>query len=715
MRPGGLRGAAVVAAGLLGLALATALAAAEPTIETVDELLEQASQQADAGDFDEAQTLAAQAVRDAERVGDPLTLGAALQAHASAHTRRNRYAQAEAALMRALEVLTPLGPTVALVYTQEELAKIYRLQADYVTALEWLRRALRSLEPLDDKLLTIDTYQAFGSVYDLMGDLEKSLRWSHKALALARAENDTRGIANALYAVAESHKVLGEYEMALANFRDALALDERTGVVRNIAYSHVKVGYMLLLLARYEESRPHLTQARTLFTQLDTPRDLHWAVIDIARLDIAEGHLDAAREPLESALARALEAPWPRLIVMARIALADLAEREERYDDAADHLNLALQDAQAQQEMHRVVELYTRQARVLALAGQPTLALEALQARVALEQQLFDVRRTSVLAALQGEVEFERQAERLRVAEQEEALARLELEREATLRILWVGAVLVLCALSFLVYGRLVAQRQTKRLSAEVAQKTSALRERHAELERAYAAVDRASLTDAMTGLANRRFLERHIEADAARALRLHEDARLAGEVPTSADLVFFLVDLDHFKTINDQQGHAAGDAVLVEVSRRLERVFRQGDFVVRWGGEEFLLVARFVDRQGAAAIAERIRRAVADTPFSLAEGSVRCTCSIGFSAYPLQADRPAACAWEDVMAIADQALYTVKRGARDGWVGYLTARDVPSTTPIAQWVPRVVSGGAIEAVVSEGVQLREAEPDASS
>ncbi|MEO0425753.1 MAG: GGDEF domain-containing protein, partial [Pseudomonadota bacterium] len=423
----------------------------------------------------------------------------------------------------------------------------------------------------------------------------------------------------------------------------------------------------------------------------------------------------AARDPLESALVRALEAPWPRLIVLARISLAELAEGEARYDVAVEHLNLALQDAQAQQEQYRVVELYTRLARVLAKAGQPTPALEALEARVALEQELFDVRRTAVLAALQSEVEFERQAQRLETVEREEAIARLKLEQEATQRFIWAGTVLVLCALSFLVYGRLAAQRQAERLRAEVAEKTSALRERHAELERAYAAVDRASLTDTMTGLANRRFLERHIEVDAARALRLHEDARLNREAPANADLVFFLVDLDHFKTINDERGHAAGDAVLVEVSRRLERVFRQGDFVVRWGGEEFLLVARFVNREGAAAIAERIRRAVADTPFSLTEGSVSCTCSIGFSAYPLQADRPAACAWEEVVALADQALYTVKRGARDGWVGYLTARDVPPTTPIAKWVPHVVSGGAIEAVVSEGVRLGEAEPDASS
>jgi len=124
-------------------------------------------------------------------------------------------------------------------------------------------------------------------------------------------------------------------------------------------------------------------------------------------------------------------------------------------------------------------------------------------------------------------------------------------------------------------------------------------------------------------------------------ALRRHEDGDARG-----SDLVFLLIDLDHFKRINDSHGHAAGDAAAV-----LREHLRSLDYVVRWGGEEFLMVARFVDRDEAAA------RAL--------------TCSIGFAAYPFSRLRPRAVGWERVVEVADLALYAAKRDGRNRWVGF--------------------------------------------
>src|SRR6185503_7275343 len=89
------------------------------------------------------------------------------------------------------------------------------------------------------------------------------------------------------------------------------------------------------------------------------------------------------------------------------------------------------------------------------------------------------------------------------------------------------------------------------------------------------------TITDPLTGLRNRRFLLQRIDEDVALALR------------QGTDLVFFLVDVDHFKKVNDELGHAAGDLVLRQMRGRLEQVFRASDYVLRWGGEEFLAVAR--------------------------------------------------------------------------------------------------------------------------
>jgi diguanylate cyclase (GGDEF)-like protein len=187
-------------------------------------------------------------------------------------------------------------------------------------------------------------------------------------------------------------------------------------------------------------------------------------------------------------------------------------------------------------------------------------------------------------------------------------------------------------------------------------------------LAEAYARIEEASLTDQLTQLRNRRFLEQALGSDLEIAARRHEDGR-AGD--GEADLVFLLLDLDHFKSVNDSHGHAAGDAVLIQAAALLRSVFRASDHVVRWGGEEFLVVARFVDRKEAPALAEKIRAAIEAHDFRLDDGTpLKQTCSIGFAAYPFSTKRPRAVAWQEIVDIADLGLYTAKRSGRNRWVG---------------------------------------------
>ena len=189
---------------------------------------------------------------------------------------------------------------------------------------------------------------------------------------------------------------------------------------------------------------------------------------------------------------------------------------------------------------------------------------------------------------------------------------------------------------------------------------------RTVELLAAYKQLEEASLTDALTGLRNRRFIQQTIGADVATVLRTHTH----GASPQGgADLVFLMLDLDHFKHINDTYGHAAGDTVLVQVANILRRLLREADHVARWGGEEFLIVARFIDRRRAPELAEKIRAAVAAHIFALPDGSgVQRTCSIGFAAFPfLGAQKQGS--WEAAVDVADAGLYRAKREGRNRWV----------------------------------------------
>jgi diguanylate cyclase (GGDEF)-like protein len=176
--------------------------------------------------------------------------------------------------------------------------------------------------------------------------------------------------------------------------------------------------------------------------------------------------------------------------------------------------------------------------------------------------------------------------------------------------------------------------------------------------------LEHASQTDPLTGLHNRRYLTGQIPVDLAFYDR--EQERSGGNANA---LVFAIVDIDLFKRINDTYGHKAGDHALQMFAQVLTSLVQTGDYVVRWGGEEFLLVFRPMPQQAVSGLGERIRSRVAEHVFDVGDGvRVSLTCSIGLAEYPLFRDAPHELGWEQTVELADAALYWVKKNGRDGW-----------------------------------------------
>lgn len=228
-----------------------------------------------------------------------------------------------------------------------------------------------------------------------------------------------------------------------------------------------------------------------------------------------------------------------------------------------------------------------------------------------------------------------------------------------------------LCAYGAIALDNARAYRRLEATLGELRQAQAELVEKNGLLERAYRQQEEVSLTDPLTHLRNRRFLVQHIESEAALTLRRRRTRRSNSGRPSDVDLVFFMIDVDHFKSINDQYGHSAGDLVLVQMAERLRQVARETDYLIRWGGEEFLLVARATDAGEAAALAERIRVAVAERAFDIGQGfPLRKTCSVGFACFPFFPTDVKAVSWSQTVELADQALYMAKAEGRDRWVG---------------------------------------------
>jgi len=153
--------------------------------------------------------------------------------------------------------------------------------------------------------------------------------------------------------------------------------------------------------------------------------------------------------------------------------------------------------------------------------------------------------------------------------------------------------------------------------------------------------------TDALTGLRNMRWLDEAAPQETARSLR------------SGSNIGVLLLDLDHFKLVNDSGGHAAGDQVLREVARVLRSVVRTGDDVVRFGGEEFLVLLHESGPEGALRVAEEIRAALSHGK-ALVNG-VNVTASIGVAVFPMHGST-----LDDVIRVADLAMYDAKAAGRD-------------------------------------------------
>ncbi len=191
---------------------------------------------------------------------------------------------------------------------------------------------------------------------------------------------------------------------------------------------------------------------------------------------------------------------------------------------------------------------------------------------------------------------------------------------------------------------RLQAVLKKKELRDELERANRALRQ-------ANRALKKLSITDEKTKLHNYRYLQERIGEEFRRAARYENS------------LSCIMLDLDHFKAVNDTLGHRIGDRVLEEFGRILTDTARETDLVVRYGGEEFIMLLPHTDAIRARTVAERVRRATSARTFTADEAPLKLTVSCGVATYPANARIRSE---EELVQAADEALYAAKEGGRN-------------------------------------------------
>jgi len=357
------------------------------------------------------------------------------------------------------------------------------------------------------------------------------------------------------------------------------------------------------------------------------------AIVDAIRISHAAG-LQRREAQYELSLSGAelrLERPADALAALdrAQVFLATHnepgLERQRLHDQAVALLALG-RTAQAKAKLQEVLARYDREtgpnARIgvlrdlgpaLARAGDRAGAL-ALYTR---EQQLLQAK---------NDGRYERDMQDV------QKLIKDESDRLQSRRVAQWGGAAVACVLLALAIA-FIARRQV---------------ERNRLLARRNAALRRQAERDSLTGLANRAHLQARVAA--------------AGERFEGA---LFLIDVDHFKSVNDRHGHAAGDAVLVAIARRLEGVLRDRDLVVRWGGEEFLVVVDSMPADEAVVLAQRLMKSFVASPVMVDGQAIPVSASIGFAVFPL-AGKSGGVTFDAAFALVDAAMYHSKAQGRD-------------------------------------------------
>ena len=271
--------------------------------------------------------------------------------------------------------------------------------------------------------------------------------------------------------------------------------------------------------------------------------------------------------------------------------------------------------------------------------------LDALRARHA-DLVLIDSTRAS-LSELVRRVRAEDQGRRtpvivLGVNRMEDATRALRLGADD-----WVGKPIPVAELLARIGARLRAGVNATQAQDELLQREEELEQVLADNRR----LEELATTDALTGLLNRRALLDRLAGEVDRARRF------------KSQLSLLMVDLDHFKTVNDRHGHLAGDEVLRKVASLLSGIVRSIDVVARYGGEEFVIALPETVSDGAVVFAERLRERVAQEGLKVASDSdFHLTCSVGVATFP----SPHVASLEALFARADEALYRAKSGGRN-------------------------------------------------
>ena len=518
-----------------------------------------------------------------------------------------KYAQSELALSHALiweaeRHALSTNDLEVRVRVGVSAAEAFAEDGNFPRALEKMQAVLAYTRQHGGPVHMVIVLNALTRLYIQMREYEKGFEALDEAYVAAAKINSPGRMATLKGTEYGLAMDTGQTARALKAQLAALSLERSIGARSMVARSLVNLSDCYLKLHDYRNALAYGEQALRATLAIKDERAVATARVNIAQAYLASGRIAEGKRSFEDGLAiYEKNGDKPEL----QSVLAEYGSALERVGDYPGAVNA-----------------YHRERR--------------------LSNELFEKRRQKAMLELQEKYDADKRQRQIELLERENQVKSAEIDNRRLQQRIW-GLLIVVFALVTVIVGLLY--RKVRHANAQLHEKNQELKQQ--------------SVRDPLTGLYNRRHFQEF--------MRTHQQLEKRGVGASGDEMVsaLFLLDVDHFKHINDTWGHGAGDAVLIRIADSLREILRETDMIVRWGGEEFLAFLPSVPRHRMDEVAARILGGINATVIDHAGVEITVTVSIGFAPFPLAIGKQAM-AWERVVNLVDMALYMAKSHGRN-------------------------------------------------
>lgn len=528
------------------------------------------------------------------------------------------------------------GNPNAIAEIQIDIAEVYLANSDYAKALEEAQKVKALLPKVNHPRVRYHANHLLARTLQQNGELSEALEYLLAAQTLVAetepSEQQRRRQFLNLH-LARIQANLGRWEASAETAENAIADALLAG-----NNNHLADLYLVAAYSRQYQLGPSDTIVEAFLKAaesgrlLDNPRVEMLAYNNAGAAKLLMNQLDEARLYLQQGLEVAKRIGNVNERSVTEFNLGYIKVLQGEHEQGIKEMLAAAEVFNSFAQKREQVILLTHIADAYEIAGNYQKQAEILKQQVQMTSELAAAERDQKISELQVRYKTAERSFEIKLLEQQADLQKQEIavqKRQQQLFTLAGGSLVLLILLFAFGY------RKTRKLNALLNEANTELHEQ--------------SLRDPLTGLYNRRAIYNQLLSDNKR-LGVGEHAVL-------------IIDIDHFKSINDKYGHNVGDEVLIEFGKRIKQAVRKSDIAVRWGGEEFLLVLEHVHAEQVLQVARKLLRDISDKPFQTSAGRLRITLS-GGCVFVTQSPTPPN--WEATVKTVDTLLYQAKGEGRN-------------------------------------------------